>query len=185
MTNDMRSRVAGRFLTATDRTAARDLGKVIQDGLNGRGLKQVQRAWDDLVKDVAEAQRQYNAAGGALPTADVKKIVRNFIVEALHNLADQAEGWAEGIGRDAKTAATKHPSASEMVRAATNKADAASVTLQEALTHLDTGYDEQGWDEKKHKDFQRGLDYAYKAIQKAKTEALKARRAIDNMRANV
>jgi len=184
MTNDMQSRIVERFLTAAD-----DPKKLLQKGLDDPGLKHVKRAWEDFTKGVAEAQRQYNSVGGAHPTSVINELVRKFIHRPLKDLGEEATGWANRIGKSVKTAsditAAKHPSASEMVRAATNKADAASVTLQEALNHLDTGYDEAGWDEKKHKDFQKGLDYAYKAIQKAKTEALKARRAIDNMRANL
>jgi hypothetical protein len=102
MTDDMQSRIVGRFLTAAD-----DPKKLLQKGMDDPGLKHVKRAWDDFVKDVAEAQRQYNSVGGAHPTSVINELVSKFIHRPLKDLGEEATGWAKRIGKIAKTASDK------------------------------------------------------------------------------
>lgn len=90
-------RVVARFLATNDKTAASDPKKLLKDGWNNATLKRVKKDWDDLGKGVAEAQRQFNAAGGALPTADMNNIVKRFIYEPLKDLGETATDWAKTL----------------------------------------------------------------------------------------
>ncbi len=85
---------------ATTKTAA--LPVIIERGLQGPYLRHLRRAWEQVEDGLHEAQRQYNAAGGALPTADLNKIAQNFIVKPLQNLSEQAKMKADALDRSTR-----------------------------------------------------------------------------------
>lgn len=101
---DMQQRIVARFLAAANKTAAQDIGNVLKLGMKGAGLKQVQKAWDKLLRSVTEAKRQHDTVGGALPSADLRNIANTFIVKPLRNLSEEAEAQADAISKQ-KTAA--------------------------------------------------------------------------------
>ncbi len=110
-----RDRLAGELRGLADRVAAtkgrgrvfaaRDLGKILKEGVKGNPAKQVERHWEDVVKGFTEAKRQYDAmdsVGGRLDDDQTKEITKRFLVGPLKRLGETATGWGESFEKDAR-----------------------------------------------------------------------------------